>query len=114
MSVDVSQFEFDADRVRKIALDEIERCLFGKRWNPAAHSRWISKITSNLFSQLAPNGTSRFKYAVHCMLSKRTVSTYDEFSNCLWDEMTDGIAVVDYENNDLRFSLVIWGVLSLS
>jgi hypothetical protein len=108
-----SPFEFDADAVRKIVLDEVERCLFGKRWNPGAHARWAQQITGNVLARLAPNGSSRLKYAIHCMISRNTLSGYDAFSNCFWDENTDGIAVVDFENASVRIAVVIWGVLSL-
>jgi hypothetical protein len=107
-------FEFDADHVRKIALEEIERHLLGKRWSPAAHARWIQTIIGNVMSQLTVDGKSRFKYAIHCMISRSSVSGYDAFSNCFWDELTDGVAVVDYENASVRFSMVIWGVLAVA
>jgi hypothetical protein len=107
-----SEMEFDADHVRKIALDEIERALYGKRFRPSLHSKWVGDIVSGVLDKLAPSGASSFKYAIHCVISQRPCAGYDAFSNNYWDDATDGIAVVDCENSDIRFSMTVWGVLA--
>jgi hypothetical protein len=106
-----SEMEFDADHVRKIALNEVERVLYGKRFRPSLHPKWVGQIVNGVLDKLAPAGASNFKYAIHCMISQRTCSGYDAFSENYGDDATDGVAVVDYENSDIRFSMTIWGVL---
>jgi hypothetical protein len=107
-----SEMEFDAGHVRKIALDEVERTLYGKCFHLALHAKWIGQIVDGVLDKLAPTGASGFKYAIHCMISQRSCAGYNAFSNHYWDEGTDWVAVVDYENGDIRFSMIVWGVLA--
>lgn len=105
------QHSFDADEIRKIALEEIEHCLSFKKYDPSQIESWTEQILSNLLSRISPTGETRFKYVTHCMISDKKMSGYDIFSNNYWNDYTDGLAVVDYENLHLRCCLVIWGVV---
>lgn len=102
--------EFNADYVRKIALDEIEKVLSYKKYNPKRNEKLIQTISQNVVERLTVSGKSVFKFITHSLISPSTLGGYDMFSNNFWNECTDGLALIDYENSELRFCMAIWGV----
>lgn len=102
---------FPADKVRSIALNEIQCSLSFKAYEPEKVEQWCEEITSNILARLAPSGDTHFKFVAHCIIADRA-HEYDMFSNNFWDESSDGIAVADFENDSLMCCVTVWGVIA--
>lgn len=105
-----SDEEFDADRVRSVALDVVKEKLANVRYNEDTNRKIVEEIITEVISKLTGGKVSHFKYLTHSMIARRDINGFDAYSNNLWDASCDGMAVVDYEGIDLRFTLVIWGL----
>lgn len=102
--------EFDADAVRKVVLDEIQKTLASRKYEPEKNNFYAKKISENVLKRIAPSGEGYLKYVTHMTIGPAEFSGFDEFSVNLWDEETDGMTVVNYETYYLRCTFVIWGV----
>lgn len=103
---------FDAEKIRKFAINIIERFLKDQKYDPTLNGDKCRKITSSILSKIAPNCETKFKFVTHCMISPCETSGYDSYSKNYWCEATDGMCVVNYQNSNLKFSITIWGVRS--
>lgn len=101
---------FDSETARKIALEEIQKTIGYRIYDPNKNKSLIENISKGVIQRLAPDGESNFKYITHCMISPKDNLGVDQFSNNLWNCDTDGIAVVHFENSNLRFCMSIWGI----
>lgn len=103
---------FDADKIRKCALHEVERVLKDQKYDRQLNENLCNQISNNILSKIAPDGKTNFKFVTHCMISPMETSGYDNFSENYWCNSTDGMCVVNYQNSNIKFSITIWGVRS--
>lgn len=104
---------FDADIIREYALEEVHRYFENQVYDPQSNAEICNSVSQAILSRIAPGGKTNFKFVAHCMISPRDTSGYDTFSNNYWNNNTDGMTVVDFENNDLHFSITIWGLSTI-
>ena len=119
------RFVFDSEFVRKIAQEEIEKILNQKKYDKSKNELLCAQISEAVLTKLStvsnnPNQDqppdsnseflSHFKFITHCFISPAETVSYDTYSNNFWNQKTDGMCVVDYQNNEIRFTLTIWGV----
>lgn len=101
---------FNAEKIREIVIHEINRIVGKEKYDPRQSQHWMNHITQRILSKLSPRGETNFKYALHCFITDNRMQDYDCFTNALWDEGTDGVAVVDFANANLRCCVTVWGV----
>lgn len=104
---------FNADIIREYALEEVHRYFENQVYDPQTNAEICNSVSQAILSRIAPGGKTNFKFVVHCLISPRDTSGYDTFSNNYWNNNTDGMTVVDFENNDLHFSITIWGLSTI-
>lgn len=102
---------FDANYIRRISIQEIEKAFYLKQYDEKRNQQIAKKVISSILNKIDPNGESPYKFITQCTISRKDSGGFDVFSNNYWDEENDGMAVIDFENSSIRFSLVIWGVI---
>ena len=101
---------FDAEKIRKIMIHEIDKCVGHEKYDQSKSQHLVNEITMRIFNKLCPHGETNFKYSIHCIITDNRMQDYDCFSNALWEDATDGVAVVDFANADIRCCVTLWGV----
>lgn len=102
--------EFDADTIRVVVIQEMEKIFAYKSYETIDKGVLISRLVDRVLSKIAPEGKGPLKYVTHVTIFPKSFGPIDSFSNNFWDPDTDGLTVVDYENSNLHVSFVIWGV----
>lgn len=102
--------EYDSDLVRELCIEEVENTFRNLKYENLDKNKVITELTSNILTKIAPESKGTIKYITHCTIAPKTTGPIDVFSNNFWDPNTDGMSVVNYENDDMRVIFTIWGI----
>ncbi|OHS98947.1 Tctex-1 family protein [Tritrichomonas foetus] len=90
--------------------EEIQRTLGKYKYNPATKEEVIEQLTQTIINRFSTTFDNKFKFLTHCIFLTNGNQDFDTFSNNLWNSESDGFSIVDYNNDDFRFVMTVWGL----
>ncbi|CAH1099110.1 unnamed protein product [Psylliodes chrysocephalus] len=100
---------FVPEDVNKIIKSTIEINLSDAEYKPDKISAWSANISEQILASLSKLN-KMFKYVVTCSILQRSGAGLHTASSCYWDNSTDGICTVRWENNSLYCIVTVYGV----
>ena len=101
---------FDADAVRKIVLDKVQTIFGRQKYNINNHNALSNRLTTQILEALDPDHNSPFKYIIHIVFFPEEAGGYDSYSFNYWDPDSDGMTVVNFDNELIQVSVTVWAV----
>ena len=101
---------FDINQAKTIMNEEIVRTLTHKKFKPSIKEDIVNEITTTVINRLSTLYNNKYKYITHSIVMTKIHQEFSTFSNNLWNSMKDGVAVVDYKTEELRYIMTVWGV----
>lgn len=111
MTDDESSIKFNAQKIRDIMNEEINKAFSNYKYSPASKKKKISEVSSKIINRLSTLPEQNFKYISHSILLVKGEQEFETFSLNMWDPASDGVTCVDYSNGDIRFLMTVWGLL---
>ncbi|CAG9855707.1 unnamed protein product [Phyllotreta striolata] len=100
---------FVPDDVNRIIKNTIETNLGDGEYKQERIQMWTSNISEQILSLLSKLN-KLFKYIVTCSILQRSGAGLHTASTCYWDNSTDGVCTVRWENKNLYCIVSVYGV----
>jgi dynein light chain Tctex-type 1 len=105
----MAEGKFDADAVKAIVLPKIQQVLEGQNYDQGLVRKWASAILNPVLQEL-PERFRNFKFAAQSLILRRPGMTYHVTSSGFWDDSTDGMVTVRWENEGLQCIISVYGM----
>ncbi len=95
--------------MKKICEEVIESVLAGKQWNNEEETVWTVSITEKVKQRVRELNYPRYKIVVQTVLAQAKNQGIRVASRCLWDTDTDNYASVQWSNDTLCATTMVFG-----
>jgi hypothetical protein len=102
MSSDVFGGE-DSSKVKAV-LDSV---LASQTYSHGKTSGWVEAIADGVLAALTMEG---FKLVVDVLVMEKGETGFKSYSSARWNEKTDGVLLVRFENETIRATATIWAL----
>ena len=89
---------------------ELNNNLLNEKYDPKNSKELSNKILKNLLNKIISIGINEYKLLGHCLYLRNDFNLIDTYSLNLWDENSDWYLIKEFQNENIRFILTIWGI----